>query len=194
MKNKRTTTILGIIGFSLIAIIAAFKSVQDPKVAEGGSRTVTKKAEGKNACDVSNGRAALLTQKTKTSQTSQYDLGKLLAKKELIAVNREVTTSPDKKYSAVKISEKEGEGIVWIKDVKFSKGTIELDLKGKDVFQKSFIGVAFHGVDNKTFDGIYFRPFNFKATDSIRHTHAVQYINHPDFPWKKLRDEKEWRV
>lgn len=47
MKNKRTTTILGIIGFSLIAIIAAFKSVQDPKVAEGGSRTVTKKQKEK---------------------------------------------------------------------------------------------------------------------------------------------------
>ncbi len=183
----RTTIIAAITGLSLFAIIAAFKNVQDPKVADGGSKNVTKKAEGKNACDVSNGRAALLAQKTKSSQ---YDLGKLLSKNELIAVNREITASPDKKYSAVKISEKEGEGVVWIKGVTFSKGIIELDLKGKDVLQQSFIGVAFHGADNKTFDGVYFRPFNFKATDSIRHIHAVQYISHPDFPWKKLRDEK----
>jgi hypothetical protein len=187
MKNKRTTIIAGLTALSLLAIFVAFQNVPDPKGSKGGTKKEAKKSEGKSACEVSNGRAALLAQKAKTSQ---YDLTKLLAKKELIAVNREVIASPDKKYSAIKINEKEGEGVVWIKDVKFSKGTIELDLKGKDVLQKSFIGIAFHGADNKTFDGVYFRPFNFKATDSIRHIHAVQYISHPDFPWKKLRDEK----
>jgi len=48
-----------------------------------------------------------------------------------------------------------------VKGVEFSNGTIELDIRGKDLFQQSFVGIAFHGVDNETYDGIYFRPFNF---------------------------------
>ena len=68
--------------------------------------------------------------------------------------------------------------------------TIEVDLKGKDVFQKSFLGIAFHGVNDSTYDAVYFRPFNFYAKDSIRKIHAVQYISHPVFTWKKLREER----
>ena len=71
----------------------------------------------------------------------------------------------------------------------FFDGTIELDIRGKDVFQKSFVGVAFHGMDEKTFDAIYFRPFNFRATDSMRGNHAVQYISLPAYDWQKLRTE-----
>ena len=119
MKNKRTTIIAGLTAICLLAIIVAFQNVPDPKGSKGGAKKEAKKSEGKSACEVSNGRAALLAQKAKTSQ---YDLTKLLAKKELIAVNREVIASPDKKYSAIKINEKEGERAVWIKDVKFSKG------------------------------------------------------------------------
>ena len=81
-------------------------------------------------------------------------------------------------------------GITWLKDVKFSTGTIEIDLRGKDVMQRSFIGVAFHGVDTTTHDVVYFRPFNFRSSDPIRKIHAVQYVSHPDFPWHKLREEK----
>src|SRR5437868_6804168 len=49
-------------------------------------------------------------------------------------------------------------------------------------------GVAFHGVDGMTYDAIYFRPFNFKTDDPVRHIHAVQYVSQPDNPWQKLRD------
>ena len=56
------------------------------------------------------------------------------------------------------------------------------------MLQQSFVGVAFHGVDEKTLDAVYFRPFNFHATDSVRRIHAVQYISHPDFPWNVLRE------
>jgi hypothetical protein len=167
---KRTTIIAGIAGISLLAILFAFKTISEKK-SQINAEPIT-------------GRETIAAQKV------NYDLGKLLAQNKLITVNREVSASPDKTYSAVKVHEKEGEGVVWLKEVNFSKGTIDLDLKGKDVLQKSFIGVAFHGVDDKTFDGIYFRPFNFKTSDPVRHIHAVQYISHPDFPWKKLRDEK----
>ncbi len=81
----------------------------------------------------------------------------------------------------------EGEGVAWWPDVVVGDCTIELDLRGKDVQQQSFLGVAFHGVDDKTFDDVYFRPFNFKAGDAARRSHSVQYESHPTFTWEKLR-------
>ncbi len=63
-------------------------------------------------------------------------------------------------------------------------------MRGKDVLQRSFIGVVFHGLNDSTFDAVYCRPFNFFAKDSVRRIHAIQYISHPDFTWKILRDER----
>jgi len=68
----------------------------------------------------------------------------------------------------------------------FTTGSVEIDLKGKNVKLKSFLGVAFNVIDDKTFEAIYFRPFNFKATDEFR-DRAVQYIAWPDNIWEKLR-------
>ena len=77
-------------------------------------------------------------------------------------------------------------GILWFNGSEFSEGTIELDLKGKDVRGRSFIGVVFHGLDNNTYDAIYFRPFNFHNPE--RNTHSVQYISMPDNDWYVLRE------
>ena len=82
------------------------------------------------------------------------------------------------------------EQLAWLSDVSFSNGEIEVDLEGKDAFQNSFLGIAFHGIDNSTYDAVYFRPFNFQTTDSVRHIHAVQYISRPDYPWERLRKEQ----
>jgi len=81
-------------------------------------------------------------------------------------------------------------GVVWLNDQNFSTGTIELDLRGKDEFQNSFLGIAFHGIDTITYDCVYFRPFNFRAEDPVRRIHAVQYMSVPDYDWKRLRDER----
>jgi hypothetical protein len=96
-------------------------------------------------------------------------------------------------HAPVAINEKQGVSsnqIVWLKDVNFSTGTIEVDLRGKDIPQRSFLGIAFHGVDTLTYDAIYFRPFNFQSTDPVRKIHAVQYISHPQYTWERLRNEK----
>ena len=114
-----------------------------------------------------------------------YDLQQLLRDGKLVTYNRKV--SPINEGGKKGIS---ATGIVWLKDVNFSKGTIEVDLRGKDVLQKSFIGIAFHGVDTITYDAVYFRPFNFVTQDPVRKIHAVQYISEPDFPWHRLRDEQ----
>lgn len=70
--------------------------------------------------------------------------------------------------------------------VKLTTGTIEVELKGKNVRQESFLGVAFNVVDEKTFEAVYFRPFNFKAADEFK-GRAVQYIAWPAYTWEKLR-------
>ncbi|HZY79355.1 MAG TPA: family 16 glycoside hydrolase [Cyclobacteriaceae bacterium] len=80
--------------------------------------------------------------------------------------------------------------IVWLTDVTFTEGTIEIDLKGNDKMQQTFPGVIFHGVDSVTYDGVYFRPFNFQSADPVRKIHAVQYISQPEHPWNELRENQ----
>jgi hypothetical protein len=104
--------------------------------------------------------------------------------------NREVTYFKEGTRSGLRLDARQGDGLAWWPDLMFADGTIEFDVRGKDVMQQSFVGLAFHGLDAQTFDAIYFRPFNFKATDPTRRVHAVQYISHPAFPWDKLRSER----
>ena len=123
-------------------------------------------------------------------QKQSFDLQQLLKEKKLITINGKVVPITDGNKKGISMVPGFEEGVVWLKDVTFSTGTIEIDLRGKDVLQKSFIGIAFHGVDSVTHDLVYFRPFNFQAEDPVRKIHAVQYVSHPDFPWHKLREEK----
>ena len=109
--------------------------------------------------------------------------------KGLNASKRTITRLTDGARNGVRLSEAEGEGPAYLPGIEFANGTIELDMKGKDVQGGSFIGVAFHGVDGTTYDAIYFRPFNFKTDDQARVLRAVQYISHPAHPWQKLRAE-----
>jgi hypothetical protein len=104
--------------------------------------------------------------------------------------NREMQPLHDATRNGVRLDAREGDGIAWWPDTIVNDCTIDLDLRGKDMLQQSFVGVAFHGVDEKTFDAVYFRPFNFKAEDPVRHAHAVQYVSHPTFTWDKLRAER----
>ncbi len=128
---------------------------------------------------------------TCNSQTEaiKYDLVELLSQNKITVFNRELTKSTDVNFKAVHLSAKGDDGIAWLNGLDFSNGVIEIDIKGKDVLQESFVGIAFHGVDEKILDAIYFRPFNFQSRDSIRKIHAVQYVSHPDFPWHVLREK-----
>jgi hypothetical protein len=92
---------------------------------------------------------------------------------------------------ALKISDGEGMGLVWLEGYDFANGVIELDMLGRSQpVQGSFLGVAFRVVDAQTHDIVYFRPFNFRAPDPARHSHAVQYASHPLWPWQRLRSER----
>ncbi len=94
----------------------------------------------------------------------------------------------DSKGPVVYLKSAEGPGVVWLRDTWFSTGTLEFDVKGKEVLQKSFVGMAFHAQNDSTYEGIYFRPFNFNSTEEIRRSHSVQYIFLPQFDWYVLRE------
>lgn len=106
------------------------------------------------------------------------------------AHNRAVTVSAEGGRTVAAIDARAGFGGVRLGSLQLGEGVIELELKGKDVFQRSFIGVAFHMVDWTTFDAVYFRPFNFRAEDPVRKSHAVQYVSHPVNTWQRLRAER----
>lgn len=106
-----------------------------------------------------------------------------------VVVNREVKPLNESGKRAVAFNGLPGDGAMVLKDYEFSNGVIEFDVKGKNVLQESFVGIAFHRTGDKAFDAIYFRPFNFKSTDDARRSHSVQYISMPGYDWEKLRTE-----
>jgi hypothetical protein len=123
-----------------------------------------------------------------TGTPQSIDLAERLAAGKLRAVNRDATPlAGDRK--GVHVSEKEGNGVVWIEGTDFAQGTIEVDIRGRDLLQRSFVGIALHRKDDNSYEGVYLRPFNFRATDPTRHQHAVQYISLPEFDWPRLRQE-----
>ncbi|MCB0648235.1 MAG: DUF2911 domain-containing protein [Saprospiraceae bacterium] len=105
-------------------------------------------------------------------------------------VNRSIEKVKLGGKEVLRFSENAGQGIAWLMGKEFGSGSIEFDAKGRDVLQGSFIGVAFHGVNDTTFEVVYFRPFNFQATDPERHVHAVQYCFEPNLPWHELRNTR----
>lgn len=133
----------------------------------------------------------LLAIKTSSAQkVKKINLHTEINKNRLHITNRIASPLNDEKYQGLELNEQKGEGIVWLQDQNFSRGSIEIDVKGQDVFQKSFLGIAFHGQNDSIYEAVYFRPFNFYAQDSVRRIHAVQYIAHPKFSWEKLRKER----
>jgi hypothetical protein len=110
--------------------------------------------------------------------------------KDLDVFNRSVSSVNDATTRGLRLSESPGEGVAYLRGIELGNGTIEFDVKGKDVQGQSFVGVAFHGVDGTTYDAIYFRPFNFRALDPARQSHAVQYVSQPTYTWQRLRAER----
>jgi uncharacterized protein (TIGR03067 family) len=81
-------------------------------------------------------------------------------------------------------------GLALVEGLEFTEGAIEIDLKGQGTEKRIFLGVAFAAVDGKTFEAVYFRPFNFMADDKPFRERAVQYVAWPDHNWEKLRQGK----
>ena len=117
------------------------------------------------------------------------NLATALQEQQIKAVNRTLSIY-DKHPDAVEMNAAEGDGLGILKEIEFETGTIEIELLGENNPGRSFIGIAFNIQDEETFEAIYFRPFNFVATEQARKDHMVQYVNHPEYTWYKLREER----
>jgi len=118
---------------------------------------------------------------------TQPDLGKIADYTVWRVANRNATPSVREGHPAVHLDARDGDGFAWLIGSAFTEGRIDVDLRGANKPGQSFVGIAFRGVDDTTFDAVYFRPFNFKNPEIPRRARAVQYISHPQFTWEKLR-------
>lgn len=128
------------------------------------------------------------TQKPSAVTSGPIDLTAMAEASQFRLVNRQISALSERP-GAVRLSEGAGPGIAWIPSSDFGEGAIEVEIRGRDVFQQSFVGVAFHRSDDTTYEAVYLRPFNFRATDPARHQHAVQYVAPPAFDWPVLREK-----
>lgn len=99
-------------------------------------------------------------------------------------VNRVLTFE---KEETVHLSAAKDDGIAWLVGQTFTQGRITVEVRGLDVMQRSFVGVAFHGRSRNSFDTVYTRPFNFNAADPEKQSHSLQYMSLPDNDWEVLR-------
>ncbi|MBT8397418.1 MAG: hypothetical protein HKO65_14905 [Gemmatimonadetes bacterium] len=103
--------------------------------------------------------------------------------------NREATVAVEGDLTVASFDARLGSGAAWVDGVEFHNGTIEVMIRGKNNPGMSFVGVAFRGLDDETYDAVYFRPFNFVADNDLSLSHMVQYISHPEYSWSRLREE-----
>lgn len=104
-------------------------------------------------------------------------------------VNRSATVATEDGMTVVSFDGRLGDGAAWLEGFDFGNGTIEVKIRGKNDPGRSFVGIAFRGLDNETYDAVYFRPFNFVADNELSRSHMVQYISHPEYTWSRLREE-----
>jgi hypothetical protein len=123
-------------------------------------------------------------------QAVSPDLGKIAGGKGWTAHNATAEALEVEGKSAVRLKATADSatgiaGLVIADGVEFTTGVIEIDLKGRTI-RPSFLGVAFNAADEKTFEAVYFRPFNFNAGGEFK-SRAVQYIAWPEHTWEELR-------
>jgi hypothetical protein len=103
---------------------------------------------------------------------------------------------------AVRIVNVEGQGpqtgaevLAIVKTSDFKDGTIQVEVagvprQGAQPGTRGFVGIAFRVQDHGSkYEAFYLRMTNGRSDDQLRRNHSVQYVSHPDFPWKRLRDE-----
>lgn len=98
------------------------------------------------------------------------DLHKDAKHNKIEVYNRELTLVNEEGYQGIRLSKDYGEGVAWIKGITFATGTLEFDVRGENVRQHSFVGLAFHGQNDSTYDAVYLRPFHFYAEDQASKT------------------------
>jgi hypothetical protein len=119
---------------------------------------------------------------------ADYNLGELARANKIEVFNRTLDHTKAASPQSVFLNDAPDNGLAWISGVELSEGTIELEIKGTNQPGRSFVGIAFHGLDNRAFDVVYLRPFNFQMADQERRSHSIQYISMPEHDWSELRN------
>jgi hypothetical protein len=105
-------------------------------------------------------------------------------------VNRtHVVGKEEGRPATVSLDAKPGSGFAVVQGAPLNEGTIELDVRGEDVQQQSFVGIAFGIRNDSTYEAVYLRPFNFRTPDTARAKRAMQYVSLPAWDWPRLRSE-----
>jgi len=121
--------------------------------------------------------------------TGGIDLARLAETNSLKGGNRTISRLAEGPRAGVRLTAGPGEAVAFLPGTDFATGVITCELRGKDVAQQSFLGIAFHGA-NEAYDALYFRPFNFRGENPVNRSHAVQYHSLPSYGWQKLRTEQ----
>jgi len=130
-----------------------------------------------------------LRQRVSAQEAMRPDLAGIAAGEGWTVVNRGPTVGMEDGQTVVTFDARVGDGAAWLDGVELRNGTIEVLIRGKNNPGRSFVGVAFRGVDDETYDAVYFRPFNFVADNDLSLSHMVQYVSHPEYTWSRLREE-----
>ncbi|MGW8266655.1 MAG: hypothetical protein ACWGSQ_09825 [Longimicrobiales bacterium] len=124
-----------------------------------------------------------------SAQEMMPDLARIPAGEGWTVMNRAASVHEEDGRTVVSFDARLGDGGAWLEGIDFENGSIEVLVRGKNVPQRSFVGIAFRGVDDETYDAIYFRPFNFLADNALSRSHHVQYVSHPENTWSRLRED-----
>ncbi|MDD2304727.1 MAG: hypothetical protein PHP53_08525 [Prolixibacteraceae bacterium] len=117
----------------------------------------------------------------------EYNLADLHRSGQLIAKNRVITIEKDNNGEFIRLGKAMVGSAILLPADDFKRGKIEALVRGKDIFQGSFAGLAFHAQSDSIFDLVYCRPFNFQTSDSLRRIHMIQYAYFPKLDWQVLR-------
>lgn len=160
------------------------------------TKFLRKTARGKLGTTALTALVLLCGSRLRASETLSPDLGALSDPKHWVLVNAETSAATEASTTVAQLApiggNRKGSNLAFalVRDLKFSEGTIDVDLRGNGETRGSFLGIAF-GVsgDGAKHEAVYFRPFNFRSPDPDHHAHAVQYVSWPDYPWERLRNE-----
>ncbi len=127
--------------------------------------------------------------KGQAASDTTFDLSMLSKGKMWAVFNRAVTIAEDGQKRGIYLDEKPGQGVAWLPSFEIGNGVIEVDVKGRNEPGRSFVGLAFHGVDAEHYEAVYLRPFNFRAESEVSRSRSVQYVLVPSHEWRRLRTE-----
>ncbi len=91
-------------------------------------------------------------------------------------INREMDDANNKR---IQILGKNDIGFLWINTFDFVEGNIDLDLKGLDASPQRYIGLAFYGQNDTTYQALCISPYALLNEDFTLRKNAIKYFATP---------------